>query len=58
MLDLLTRSLATRRDLALYPSIPAYLMQVTPSEFFSHNAVALTRGQKPVGPRKGATASR
>jgi AcrR family transcriptional regulator len=59
MLDLLTRSLATRpENLAPYPSIPAYPMQVTPSGFFSRNAVAITRVEKPVGPKKGATPSR
>ena len=59
MLDLLTRSLATRpEDLAPYPPIPPYPMQVTPLGFFSRSAVATTRVEKPVGPRKRAAASR
>lgn len=52
MLDLLTPSLAMRpENLAHFPSIPGYPMQVTPSGFFSHSAVALARGQKPLTPK-------
>lgn len=59
MLDLLTFSLATRpQDLAPYPAIPPYPMQVTPSGFFSPGAVAIAPVEKPAGARKGAAASR
>lgn len=59
MLDLLTRSLATRPErLAPYPSIPAYPIEVTPLGFFSRSTVAITRVEKPVSPKKKAPASR
>lgn len=58
MLDLLTRSLATHpEDLAPYPSIPPYPMQVTPSGFFSPGAAAISRVEKPSGPGTGPGAS-
>lgn len=58
MLDLLTRSLATRpENLAPYPPIPPYPMQATPSGFSVRSAATITGADKPVGPKKG-TASR
>lgn len=60
MLDLLTRSIATHPDnLAPYPPIPPYPMQVAPSGFFSPSSVGTTtRVDKPAASTKRAAASR